>query len=190
MTTPNDTNETSIEVQRHGTMYLISSVGITLIGFLATMFYAHWVGAGVLGQYFLFLSYFAIAGLFTDLGIGYAATYRICEGKDPNEYFTASVVLRLFLWLIVAVVMLVFSNYFGTLGSHSCAGNFNLDLVSWHSHRCQQPAGSCRIGQSNRQHYPDCHSGYRGFSGISDIRPDWRPYRGAVNRDDYLYKIY
>ncbi|MGA9205742.1 MAG: polysaccharide biosynthesis C-terminal domain-containing protein [Methanoregula sp.] len=108
-------SEKELEVQRHGTMYLISSIGITLVGFLATMFYAHWIGPGVLGQYFLFLSCFAIASLFTDLGIGYAATYRICEGKDPDEFFSASIVLRVSLWLIVAVVMLVFHNYFGTL---------------------------------------------------------------------------
>ena len=108
-------SEKELEVQRHGTMYLISSIGITLVGFLATMFYAHWIGPGVLGQYFLFLSCFAIASLFTDLGIGYAATYRICEGKDPDEFFSASIVLRVLLWLIVAVVMLVFHNYFGTL---------------------------------------------------------------------------
>jgi len=108
-------SEKELEVQRHGTMYLISSIGITLVGFLATMFYAHWIGPGVLGQYFLFLSFFAIASLFTDLGIGYAATYRICEGKDPDEFFSASIVLRVSLWLIVAVVMLTFHNYFGTL---------------------------------------------------------------------------
>jgi O-antigen/teichoic acid export membrane protein len=108
-------SEKELEVQRHGMMYLISSAGITLVGFLATMFYAHWVGAGVLGQYFLFLSYFAIAGLFTDLGIGYAATYRICEGTDPDRYFSASLVIRLALWVIVAGVMLISSNHFGAL---------------------------------------------------------------------------
>jgi O-antigen/teichoic acid export membrane protein len=109
-------SEKELEVQRHGTMYLVSSTGITLVGFLATMFYAHWVGAGVLGQYFLFLSFFAIFCQIIDLGIGYAATYRICEGKTPDEYFTVSLVIRLLLWLFVATAMLVYRNYFGTLG--------------------------------------------------------------------------
>ena len=40
-------SEKELEVQRHGTMYLISSIGITLVGFLATMFYAHWIGPGL-----------------------------------------------------------------------------------------------------------------------------------------------
>jgi|SRR5208337_648278 len=109
-------SEKELEVQRHGIMYLISSTGITLLGFLATMFYAHWVGAGILGQYFLFLSFFAIACQLTDLGIGYATMYRICEGKTPDEYFAASLVIRLLLWVFVAAAMLVYKNYFGTLG--------------------------------------------------------------------------
>lgn len=108
-------SELELEVQRHGTMYLVSSMGITIIGFLATMFYAHWLGPGILGQYTLFLSYFAVAGLFTDLGIGYAATCRICEGKDTDEYFTINLILRFLLWLVIAIVMLVFSDHFGVL---------------------------------------------------------------------------
>jgi len=110
-------NDTQTEVQRHGIMYLISSAGITLIGFLATMFYAHWVGAEVLGVYFLFLSYFAILGLFSDLGIGYAATQRICSGVDQNEYFTVNLTLRLFFYAIVCSVMIVFREYFADLNN-------------------------------------------------------------------------
>jgi len=108
-------SEKELEVQRHGTMYLISSTGLTLIGFLATIFYAHWIGPDILGQYFIFLSFFAITGLFIDLGVGYAALYYICQGKDQNEYFTAGLVIRAALWFIVAVVMLEFNCYFGDL---------------------------------------------------------------------------
>jgi O-antigen/teichoic acid export membrane protein len=103
------------EVQRHSTMLLISSLGITFIGFLATVFYAHWVGAGTLGQYFLFLSYFAILSLFTDFGIGYAATHRICEGKEPDRYFTTSLCLRLALYVIITILIIIFNNQFGNL---------------------------------------------------------------------------
>ena len=110
-------SEKELEVQRHGIMYLISSAGITLIGFLATMFYAHWVGAEVLGLYFLFLSFFAILSLFTDLGIGYAATQRICSGVDQNEFFSANITIRLFFYAIVCTIMIVFQQYFADLNS-------------------------------------------------------------------------
>jgi O-antigen/teichoic acid export membrane protein len=110
-------SEKELEVQRHGIMYLISSAGITLLGFLATMFYAHWVGAEVLGLYFLFLSYFAVLGLFSDLGVGYAATQRICSGLDQNEYFTVNLTLRLIFYSIICTVIILFRNYFADLNS-------------------------------------------------------------------------
>ncbi|MFA4850347.1 MAG: oligosaccharide flippase family protein [Methanoregula sp.] len=109
--------EKELEVQRHGIMLLFSSAGITLIGFLATIFYAHWVGPEVLGLYFLFLSYFAILSIFTDLGIGYATIQRICSGVDQNEFFTGNLTIRLFSYSIICIVIIVFRNYFADLNS-------------------------------------------------------------------------
>ncbi len=105
-------SEIQNEVQRHGTMYLISSLGITLIGFFATIFYAHWVGADVLGAYFLFLSYYGIFSIITDLGIGSAGTQRICEGKDQDSFFTASLTIRLLLYAFLALGLIIFQDRF------------------------------------------------------------------------------
>lgn len=105
-------SEIHSEIQRHGTMYVISSMGITIIGFLATIFYAHWVGAGILGAYFLFLSFFSIFSFITDLGIGYAGTQRICEGKDPDSFFTASLALRLGIYALLVVGLILFQDRF------------------------------------------------------------------------------
>lgn len=110
-------SDTEIEVQRHGMMYLLSSAGITFIGFLATMFYAHWVGAELLGVYFVFLSSFAILGLFSDLGIGYAATQRICQGVDQNEFFTVNLVIRLGIFFIVSCTIFFFQGSFANLNN-------------------------------------------------------------------------
>ena len=98
-------------------MFLVSSAGITIIGFLATIFYAHWVGPNVLGLYFLFLSYFSILGVFSDMGIGSAATQRISSSADKSELFTVSLTLRLFLYLVVCTAIIVFRNYFANLNS-------------------------------------------------------------------------
>ncbi|MFA4823687.1 MAG: oligosaccharide flippase family protein [Methanoregula sp.] len=105
-------SEIHSEIQRHGTMYLISSMGITIIGFIATIFYAHWVGAGVLGAYFLFLSFFSILGFIADFGIGTAGTQRICEGKDPDSFFTASLVIRLGIYLLLTAGLIFFRERF------------------------------------------------------------------------------
>jgi O-antigen/teichoic acid export membrane protein len=116
-------SELEHEVQRHSIMFLASSAGITLLGFLATMFYAHWVGADVLGQYFLFLSYFSILSLFTDLGMGYAITYRICEGEDPDKFFSAGIVLRMGLLILISLALVLFGDYF--------LGNFKDTALFW-----------------------------------------------------------
>ena len=105
-------SEIHSEIQRHGIMYLISSMGITIIGFFATIFYAHWIGAEVLGAYFLFLSFFSILCFITDLGIGCAGTQRICEGKDPDSFFTASLVLRLGIYALLTLGLIIFQDRF------------------------------------------------------------------------------
>jgi O-antigen/teichoic acid export membrane protein len=105
-------SEIHSEVQRHGTMYLISSMGITMIGFFATIFYAHWVGTDVLGAYFLFLSFFNILCFITDFGIGYAGTQRICAGKDPDSFFTASLILRIGIYALVVAGLIIFQERF------------------------------------------------------------------------------
>jgi len=105
-------SEIHTEVQRHGMMYLVSSLGITMIGFLATIFYAHWVGPAVLGAYLLFVSFFNILSFIADFGIGYAGTQRICEGKDPDSFFTASLAIRMGLYILIVAALIIFRERF------------------------------------------------------------------------------
>lgn len=105
-------SEQELEVQRHGIMNLISSSVITLIGFFATIFYAHWVGAGVLGAYFLFLSMYTLLSFVTDPGIVYAVTKRITEGKEQDYYYSAGFTLRIGFFLVLTAGLIVFQNRF------------------------------------------------------------------------------
>jgi O-antigen/teichoic acid export membrane protein len=122
-------------VQRQSVISLASTLGLTAIGFLATMYFAHTVGPAILGAYFLFVAYFSVFNLIGDGGFGGAAVKRISEGEDQNAYFTAFALLRVMLlavsvgflilaqpyltdltssgvfpWLIVALVVSVFTN--------------------------------------------------------------------------------
>lgn len=139
-------SEIHSEIQRHGTMYLISSMGITIIGFFATIFYAHWVGAGVLGAYFLFLSFFSILCFIADFGIGYAGTQRICEGKDPDRFFTASLVIRLGIYMLLVAVLIIFRERFVDLNQ---TGLFWVLIVVVGIATLQTSIGMA-IGASNR----------------------------------------
>ncbi|MGC9435691.1 MAG: oligosaccharide flippase family protein [Methanomicrobiales archaeon] len=78
----------------------------TLLGYVATMYFARTLGQGILGAYFLFLSYLGIAGLVTDGGFKSAAIKRISEGRDQGAYFGAFIVLRLILFAGMAAVLL------------------------------------------------------------------------------------
>lgn len=140
------------EVQRHGTMYLLSSAGITGIGFLATMFYAHWIGPGILGQYILFLSCLSIVSLLTDLGISTAGVQRMCEGTDPDAFFTACISLRMGIFGLLAAIFVlfhenaVFLNYIGELNN---AGLFWI-LIFTLGIATFQSSISMALGPSNR----------------------------------------
>ncbi|MCX9015022.1 MAG: flippase, partial [Candidatus Methanoperedens sp.] len=91
---------------------LVWQIAFTFIGFLSTMYFAHAVGAGVLGAYFLFVAYFGIIGIMTDGGFGSAAIKRISEGEEPDAYFSAFVVLRSVFVTVIVVVMIALRSYF------------------------------------------------------------------------------
>ncbi|MDP3105710.1 MAG: hypothetical protein Q8M95_14010 [Candidatus Methanoperedens sp.] len=118
----------SIEpIRRQSLVSLISQIVFTFIGFLSTMYFAHAVGAGVLGAYFLFIAYLGIIGLMTDGGFGGAAIKRISEGEEPDAYFSAFVVLRSVFVTIVVIVLIAFRSYFVDLNN---AGTFIWLLIA------------------------------------------------------------
>ena len=91
------------------------------------MYFAHAVGAEVLGAYFLFVAYFSIIGLMTDGGFGGAAVKRISEGEEPDAYFSAFVVLRSVFVTVVLTALIASRSYFVDLDS---AGTFIWLLVA------------------------------------------------------------
>ena len=84
-------------LQRQSLLTFGSLAGVTVLGYFSTIYFAHFLGPAILGSYFLFFAYFGIFDLLGDGGFGGAAVKRISEGKEQNEYFTAFIILRLFL---------------------------------------------------------------------------------------------
>ena len=76
------------------------------------MYFAHAVGAEILGAYFLFLAYLSIISLMTDGGFGGAAVKRISEGEEPDAYFSAFVLLRSVFVMVIVVALIAFRSYF------------------------------------------------------------------------------
>jgi O-antigen/teichoic acid export membrane protein len=95
-------------VRRQGLISFVSTLLLTIIGFVATMYFAHILGKAAYGAYALFLAYFGMLNLLGDGGFGGAAVKRISEGKEQNEYFSAFVTLRVLLLVVsIAIVYAV-----------------------------------------------------------------------------------
>lgn len=93
-------------VRRQSLISFGNVIGLTVLGYLATMYLAHVLGPAVLGSYYLFLSYYSIFSLVGDGGFGGAATKRISEGREQNAFFSAFIVLRIIL-LTASVTILI-----------------------------------------------------------------------------------
>ena len=118
----------SIEpIQRQSIVSIIWKIALTFIGFLSTMYFAHTVGAEILGAYFLFMAYFGIINLVSDGGFGGAAIKRISEGEEQDAYFSAFFVLRSFFVTVVIIALLAFREHFVDLND---AGVFDWLLVA------------------------------------------------------------
>lgn len=106
MIRPNQITTTLMKLEplrRQSLVTLFTTVSLTLIGFISTMYFAQTVGESVLGVYFLFLAYYNILNIILDGGLGWAGVKRISEGKERNEYFSALIILR---FLLVGILLL------------------------------------------------------------------------------------
>lgn len=99
-------------IQRQSTLSLISTIGITLFGFISTMIFSHLLGKDLMGVYYLFFAYYGIFNMIGDGGFGQAAVKRISEGKEQNEYLSAYATLRAILIIISTLLLLVLSPLF------------------------------------------------------------------------------
>ena len=106
-------------IQRQSALSLLSTIGITLFGFISTMLFSHLLGKDLMGVYYLFLAYYGIFNMIGDGGFGQAAVKRISEGKEQNEYLTAYAALRALLIIVSTLLLLVLSPFFVDLEAYN-----------------------------------------------------------------------
>ena len=117
-------------VQRQSAISLASTIGLTAVGFLSTMYFAHTVGPSILGAYFLFVAYYSVFNLIGDGGFGGAAVKRISEGEDQSAYFTAFALLRVVLTVASVSFLLLAQPYFVKLTSSGVFSWLILALIA------------------------------------------------------------
>ena len=117
-------------IQRQSLLSFGSLLVVTVIGYIATFYFAHYLGPAPLGAYFLFLAYYGIFDLIGDGGFGGAAVKRISEGKEQNEYFTAFFIMRIVLLGLSIVTFIIISPFLAGLESNGLLYWLILALVA------------------------------------------------------------
>ncbi|MDY7082283.1 MAG: oligosaccharide flippase family protein [Halobacteria archaeon] len=91
-------------------LYFVSDIATSIIGFLATLYFARVLGAGPLGKYVMVIALLAWITIPTN-GIATAINKRVSEGKDANEIFSAGLLLNIFYGVAVSLVAVLGGRY-------------------------------------------------------------------------------
>lgn len=116
-------------IQRQSIISLASFGGVTIIGYMATIYFTHFLGPAILGSFYLFTAYFGVFDLISCGGFGGAAIKRISEGKDQNEFYTASVILRFVLLAVSILIFILLSPWLAGISSPDLFYLFIITLI-------------------------------------------------------------
>jgi len=89
-------------------VFFVSKVVGSIVGFVATIYFARYLGASVLGRYSLVLAVVAWVGILGTGGITGAVGKRLSEGEQRAEYFTAGLLSIAGTFLVVATLVYAF----------------------------------------------------------------------------------
>lgn len=111
----------------------LSYVVISVVGFLGTLYFARTLGAAALGIFALGMSLIQWLRL-ADLGVTRSAIKRISEGRDDQEFFTASFLVQSAIGGVMVLPVIVFrdsvNDYIGGEYAVLVVGIFLLNYVA------------------------------------------------------------
>jgi O-antigen/teichoic acid export membrane protein len=87
-------------------LYFLSDVGTSVIGFLATLYFARTLGASVLGRYFVVVALVAWLSIPSN-GVKSAIIKRMSEGTDQRKYLSAGFVTNGVLAAVIALTTIL-----------------------------------------------------------------------------------
>lgn len=96
-----------MKVEQTSAIVFITKIINSVIGFLATVYFARLLGAEVIGLYSLIMTivfWFGIAGEF---GIGKALIKKVSENKESGAYLFAAIIWTAFFGLFVCILILI-----------------------------------------------------------------------------------
>lgn len=88
----------------------MSKIGVAVVGFVGTLVAARLLGASGLGFFYQFYAVLTVLSLFTEFGLGSAATKRISEGIEEGEFFSTLNIASLTLFVFLCISLLLVKN--------------------------------------------------------------------------------
>lgn len=99
-----------MSIARSSMIWFIARILSIIIGFISLSYFAHALGAKLLGIYYLFLSVQGILYTISNAGIGGAVEKRMSEKRSQSEFFTASLILNIFSIIAISIIIFIFNN--------------------------------------------------------------------------------
>ncbi len=118
-----------MEVGQTSVIHFVSRLFASLLGFVATIYFARLLGADPLGIYYLVIgvvSWLAIAG---KIGISGAVTKRVSEGKQREQFAAAAILFVTVLFIILSISLLLFRPYVDNYLGYPATGYVVLILL-------------------------------------------------------------
>ncbi|HII05870.1 MAG TPA: oligosaccharide flippase family protein [Methanotrichaceae archaeon] len=75
------------------------------------MYFAHVLGAEILGIYFIYIATFNLIIMFMDVGLSSGTIKRISEGRDTSEFFTASFLIYSATSIICIIILYILRHH-------------------------------------------------------------------------------
>ncbi|WP_440764036.1 oligosaccharide flippase family protein [Natronorubrum sp. DTA7] len=100
-----------MRIGQTSTVYFVSKVIGSALGFVATIYFARLLGEEVLGFYSLSLALVAWLSVIGKVGLSGAITKRVSEGEDQEAYITAGALMIGSLFVVIASLLITFQEY-------------------------------------------------------------------------------
>lgn len=95
-----------MRLAKKSALYFVSDVAISIIGFVAVLYFARVLGAGILGEYFLVVALLSWITIPSN-GIASAINKRVSEGKGENLMLSSGLALNILYGTLISVGIII-----------------------------------------------------------------------------------
>jgi len=92
-------------------IHFLSKFGVSVIGFFATIYLTRTLGEDIYGFYAITLALVSWFGIIKSVGFSASIVKRMSESEEPDEYLIAGTTIKATLSVVVALGVLLFSDY-------------------------------------------------------------------------------